>query len=116
MLREDVKYEGKRTNSLLKYKEMHDEEYKVVEIIKGPWREISKETKLEKTIETMVAVIIDYKDTKVGSGFSLEERKKYCENPEKIIGKTITVQYFEKTKDSLRFPVFKYLHENKRDI
>lgn len=116
MLREDVKYEGKRTNSLLKYKKMHDEEYKVVEIIKGPWREISKETKLEKTIETMVAVVIDYKNTKVGSGFSLEERKKYCENPQDIIGKTITVQYFEKTKDSLRFPVFKYLHGNKRNI
>ena len=40
MLREDAKYEGKRTNSLLKYKKMHDEGYKVVEIIKGPWREI----------------------------------------------------------------------------
>jgi len=116
MLREDVKYEGKRTNSLLKYKEMHDEEYKVIEIIKGPWREISKETKLEKTIETMVAVVINYKNTKVGSGFSLEERKKYCEKPQDIIGKTITVQYFEKTKDSLRFPVFKYLHGDKRDI
>ena len=116
MLREDVKYEGKRTNSLLKYKKMHDEEYKVIDIIKGSWREISKETKLEKTIETMVAVIIDYKDTKVGSGFSLKERKHFYKNPESIIGKIITVQYFEKTKDSLRFPVFKYLHGNKRDI
>ena len=116
MLREDVKYEGKRTNSLLKYKKMHDEEYKVIDIIKGPWREISKETKLENTIETMVAVIIDYKDTKVGSGFSLEERKHFYKNPETIIGKIITVQYFEKTKDSLRFPIFKYLHGNERNI
>jgi len=116
MLREDVKYEGKRTNSLLKYKKMHDEEYKVIDIIKGPWREISKETKLENTIETMVAVIIDYKDTKVGSGFSLEERKHFYKNPESIIGKIITVQYFEKTKDSLRFPIFKYLHGNERNI
>lgn len=116
MLREDINYEGKRTNSLLKYKKMLDEEYKVVDIIKGPWREISKETKLENTIETMVAVIIDYKDTKVGSGFSLEERKHFYKNPDSIIGKIITVQYFEKTKESLRFPVFKYLHGNKRDI
>ena len=116
MLRENVKYEGKRTNSLLKYKKMHDEEYKVIEIIKGPWREISKETKLERTIETLVAVVINYNNTKVGSGFSLKERKEFYKNPEKIIGKIITVQYFEKTKDSLRFPVFKYLHGNKRDI
>jgi DNA ligase-1 len=114
MLREDINYEGKRTNSLLKYKKMHDEEYKVLDIIKGPWREISKETKLENTIETMVAVIIDYNNTKVGSGFSLEERKNFYKNPDSIIGKIITVQYFEKTKDSLRFPVFKYLHGNKR--
>ena len=116
MIREDIGYEGKRTNSLLKYKKMMDEEYKVKEIITGPWREISKETKLENTIETMVAVIIDYKDTKVGSGFSLEERKHFYKNPESIIGKIITVQYFEKTKDSLRFPVFKFLHGNQRDI
>ena len=116
MLREDVKYEGKRTNSLLKYKKMLDDEYKVVEIIKGPWREISKETKLEETIETLVAVVINYNNTKVGSGFSLKERKEFYKNPEKIIGKIITVQYFEKTKDSLRFPVFKYLHGKNRDI
>jgi len=116
MLREDVKYEGKRTNSLLKYKKMLDDEYKVVEIIKGPWREISKETKLEETIETLVAVVINYNNTKVGSGFSLKERKEFYKNPEKIIGKIITVQYFEKTKDSLRFPVFKYLHGEKRDV
>ena len=75
MLREDVKYEGKRTNSLLKYKKMHDEEYKVIDIIKGSWREISKETKLEKTIETMVAVIIDYKDTKLMTRYINEKGK-----------------------------------------
>jgi len=114
MLREDNKYEGKRTHSLLKYKKMNDEEYKVIDIIKGPWREISKETKLEETIETMVAVIIDYKNTKVGSGFSLNERKQYYKNPGDIIGKIITVQYFEKTKDSLRFPVFKFNHGDNR--
>jgi len=116
MLRENNIYEGKRTNSLLKYKKMLDDEYKVVEIIKGPWREISKETKLEETIETLVAVVINYNNTKVGSGFSLKERKEFYKNPEKIIGKIITVQYFEKTKDSLRFPVFKFLHGKNRDI
>ena len=115
MLREDVGYEGKRTNSLLKYKKMMDEEYKVVDIITGPWREISKVTKLEKTIQTVVAVIIDYNNTKVGSGFSLDERKHYFKNPQDIIGKVVTIQFFEKTKDSLRFPVFKINHGTKRD-
>jgi DNA ligase-1 len=118
MLREDINYEGKRTKSLLKYKVMQDEEFKVVNIIKGEWREISKETKLEQTIETMVSVVINYqnKKVKVGSGFTLKERKEYYNNPEKIIGKIITVQYFEKTKDSLRFPIFKYNHGEKREL
>ena len=115
MLRENVGYEGKRTNSLLKFKKMQDDEYTVLDVITGPWREISKKTGLEETIQTVVAIIIDYNNTKVGSGFSLSERKKFFKNPEKIIGKIITVQYFEKTKDSLRFPVYKGIHGLKRD-
>jgi len=114
MLRKDVGYEGKRTNNLIKYKEMQDEEYTVKGIETGPFRYIDPNTGLETEMETMSAVIIDYKDTKVGSGFSIEERMKYYKNPELIIGKVITVQYFEKTKDSLRFPIFKGLHGTER--
>ena len=116
MIREDVAYEGKRTNSLLKYKKMMDDEFKVLDVITGPWRHISKETGLEETIQTVVAVRIDYKEgVKVGSGFSLDERNHFYKHPEDIVGKVITVQFFEKTPDSLRFPVFKYLHGLKRD-
>ena len=39
----------------------------------------------------------------------------------KIVGKTITVKYFEETTDekgnpSLRFPILVYVYENGRDI
>jgi DNA ligase-1 len=116
ILRKNEKYAGKRTNDLLKYKVFHDEEYKVVDIITGPFRMINKESGLEEEIETMSAVIIDYNDTKVGSGFSIDERKEYYNDPSKIIGKIITVKYFEKTESSLRFPIFKYIHGKKRNL
>jgi len=116
MLRKDVGYEGKRTNNLIKYKEMLDDEYKVIGIETGPFRYINPKTGLEIEMETMSAVVIDYKNTKVGSGFSIEERMKFYKNPELIIGKIITVQYFEKTQDSLRFPIFKGLHGEKRTM
>lgn len=116
ILRKNVKYEGKRTNNLLKFKEMEDEEYKVIDIEIGKIRYINKESGLEDEIETLTAVIIDYNNTKVGSGFSINERIKYYNNKDEIIGKIITVKYFEKTKDSLRFPVFKGIHGEKRLI
>ena len=117
--RADAPYEGKRTRALLKMKKMHDEEYVVKRIETGPFRMIDKSTGLEKTIETLTNIIIDHKgnDVSVGSGFSLEERSRYYENPNLIIGKEITVQYFEKSKDkdgieSLRFPVVKHVFES----
>ena len=114
----DAPYEGKRTRALLKMKKMHDEEYTVKSIETGPFRMIDKSTGLEKTIETLTNVIIEHKgnDVSVGSGFSLDDRVKYYSNPSLIVGKEITVQYFELSKDkdgieSLRFPVVKHVFE-----
>jgi len=119
--RADAPYEGKRTRALLKMKKMHDDEYVVKDIEVGPFRMIDKETGLEKTIETLTNVLIEHKGNtvSVGSGFSLDDRVKYYANPELIVGKDITVQYFEKSKDkdgkeSLRFPVVKYVFEEGR--
>ena len=122
--RADAPYEGKRTRALLKMKKMHDEEYVVKRIETGPFRMIDKSTGLEKTIETLTNVIIEHKgnEVSVGSGFSLEERSHFYSSPELIIGKEITVQYFELSKDkdgveSLRFPVVKHVfEEGKRTV
>jgi len=122
MLREDVGYEGKRTNSLLKVKKFFDDEYTVEGIEEGDFRMISKETGLEETIKTMTSVIITHKDNKVnvGSGFSIPERQKFFNDPSLILGKVITVQYFEETMNkkgelSLRFPTLKVIHGLERD-
>ena len=119
ILRKNAPYKGTRSNDLLKIKDMIDAEYKVLGIETGPFRII--EDSLEKEVETLTAVNIVHKDNvvSVGSGFTLKERNLYYNNPEKIIGKIITVKYFEETINekgafSLRFPIFKYNHGDER--
>jgi len=67
-------------------------------------------------------IIIEHKGSRVqvGSGFSHEQKRYYFENPTEILGKQVTVQYFEETKNdrgtvSLRFPVIKHIWENGRN-
>jgi DNA ligase-1 len=119
--RRDVDYEGERTKNMLKLKEFHDAEYMVKEAIMGPQRVIVNGHEVEE--EVLSAVIIEHRGcpVQVGSGFSLDERRKYYKSPEEIVGSTITVQYFEETIDqqgnrSLRFPVFKWNHGRVRSI
>ena len=119
--RRDVGYEGDRTKNMLKLKEMHDAEYVVLEAVMGPQRVIVEGREVEE--QMLSAVIIEHKGggVQVGSGFSLEERRRYYHNPEEIVGCSITVQYFEETvdqegKNSLRFPVFKANHGKTREV
>ena len=123
MLRKDAPYKGKRSNDILKVKKMHDEEYIVKDIEYGPFRIVDKELKQEVTIQTMTNVIIEHKGNtvSVGSGFTLDQRNHYYNNPKDIVGKEITVQYFEESQDktgkySLRFPVCKTVYENGRQV
>ena len=117
MLRDNLKpYKGKRIRDLCKVKKFFDEEFKVLDIITGPIRVIDKDSGLDTTIECMTAVIINYENTKVGSGFSIEERQHYYKNPDDIIGKLITVQYFEKSNESLRFPTFKGIRNYEKQM
>ena len=120
MLRKDVPYKRGRSKDLLKIKGMQDAEYEVVGV------ETGKATYNEgghKEFDIASALYIKHKDNivKVGSGLSKEQRLRWFDHPEEIIGKTITVQYFEETQDSktgeysLRFPVLKYVYEDGRN-
>jgi DNA ligase-1 len=120
MLRKNVKYEGKRTNSLLKVKKFFDEEYTVIDVDFDDHRVI-REGK-EVVMPMLAQAFIEHKGHRVavGSGWSQEQRIKYQKNPKDIIGKTITVQYFEETKNqeggiSLRFPTVKHVYDDGRD-
>ena len=123
MLRKNVVYEGKRTKNLLKVKKFHDAEYTVVDVDFDD-HEVVRDGKSE-TIKMLSQVWIEHKGhkVKVGSGFTQNERIWYTSNylNESIVGKVITVQYFEETKNdkggvSLRFPTVKIIHGSKREM
>ena len=119
MLRKNTRYEGKRTKNLLKCKKFFDAEYEVKSVDFDNHRVI-REGK-EVVIPMLAQAYISHKghEVAVGSGWSQEQRIRYEANPEELIGKTITVQYFEETKNqngglSLRFPTVKHVYENGR--
>jgi DNA ligase-1 len=115
MLRADEPYKGKRSKDLLKFKNFNDDEYEVIDVEMGPFRYVKDGAECEE--DMLSCVMIKHKDhiVRVGSGFSIDQRQEFYCNPCKILGKIITVQYFEESKNqdggiSLRFPTFKYLH------
>jgi DNA ligase-1 len=119
--RRDVPYEGDRTRNMLKLKEFHDAEYEVKNVVMGPQRVIVDGHEIEE--EMLSALIVEHRgcQVRVGSGFTIEERRLYYREPERILGQQVTVQYFEETVDqdgnhSLRFPVFKWNHGKYRSI
>jgi DNA ligase-1 len=120
MVRKNIGYEGKRSHNLLKVKKFHDAEYTILECMNGTMRWTENGKQIEK--EGLSNIIIEHKGNRVsvGSGFSKEQREHYLNNHNELIGKTVTVQYFEESQNqnggySLRFPVVKHIYKNGRD-
>ena len=121
MVRANEPYKGKRSKDLLKVKKFFDDEYVVFDAEFGPFRYVKDSAECEETM--LSCVFIEHKGhiVRVGSGFSIDQRQEFYADPDQIVGQTITVQYFEETKNqeggiSLRFPTFKILHGNTRSI
>jgi DNA ligase-1 len=119
MLRKDTTYKGKRSADILKVKKFYDDEYVVVDLENAINRVIVDGKEVEEMM--LKNVVIEHKGSRVqvGSGFSHEQKRYYYENPSEILGKQITVQYFEETQNqhgehSLRFPVIKAVYETGR--
>ena len=119
MLRKDTTYKGKRSADILKVKKFYDDEYVVVDLENAINRVIVNGKEVEEMM--LKNVVIEHKGSRVqvGSGFSHEQKRYYYENPSEILGKQITVQYFEETQNqhgehSLRFPVIKAVYETGR--
>lgn len=110
----DAPYEGKRTKNILKVKAMQDCDLKIIGFEEGTG----------KNKGTLGAVIVDYKgfEVRVGSGFTNQDREYFWNNQKELLGRVITVQYFEETtnkKDnslSLRFPVYLDLREEGKEV
>ena len=111
-------YEFKRTTNLLKVKVMQDADLKIVDVYEGTGKNKGK----------LGGIIVEfiYEDNiyrcECGSGFSDNERIDYWSNPEKILNKIATIQYFEISKNDdggygLRFPVWTHrIREDKTEI
>jgi DNA ligase-1 len=120
MLRKDVPYKSGRSKDLLKIKDMQDSEYIIKDVITG---KMTFNENGNKEFDVVTALVIEHKGNivNVGSGLSKEQRLLWFNHPEKIIGKQVTIQYFEETQDSktkefsLRFPVLKYVYEENRN-
>lgn len=112
---------GKRPKSLLKIKKFNEADVLCVGINEGDGR-------LKGTTGSLVCKFI-YKgkecNVEVGTGLSDSDRRTIFNNPELVVGKVITVRYFEVSKDSkndmysLRFPSWKgmvYIRKDKSTL
>jgi DNA ligase 1 len=108
----DGLYQAKRTTDLQKVKTMKSADLLVMSVEKS----------IDGQFEGLLGrVNVEYKGNLVGvgSGFTLEQRKRFIDNPDLIAGKIIEVQFFEESQDektglpSLRFPVFKGIRDDK---
>jgi len=121
MLRKDAPYQGKRSNDIMKIKSFYDAEYRVVDVEFSVNRVIVNGKEVEEEMLSNIVIFHRGNRVQVGSGFSLEERRLYYRNPELILNKVVTIQYFEETKNqtgtySLRFPVIKAIYGNEREL
>jgi len=104
-------YEFSRSRNMLKVKQMYPIDLRVTDVLEGSGANKGKAG----------ALLVNYKGNplKVGSGLTKELREKFWEDKNSIIGKIITIKYFEETtnkKDnskSLRFPIFLEIREDK---
>lgn len=108
----DAPYEGKRTKNMIKVKDFIDSEYEVYAIDEGTQPVLRDGVMVRTPVMSNVKIMHRGNNVDVGSWFSIEERIHFLKNPNDIIGKMITVQYFEESEDeagnpSLRFPIFK---------
>ena len=108
----DSPYETKRVNHLLKVKEFHTLDLRVIDKKEGTNRNKGK----------LGALVVDYKgfEVSVGSGYTDTLREELW-NDEDIVGSIIEVSYFEETSDkegnlSLRFPVFIRVRDDKDEV
>lgn len=120
MLRRNKPYVRGESWDMLKNKGVYDAEFRVKSL------EISDQTfsvvgKGQQTFNCVAALVIDFDgfEVRVGGGMSLEEKLRWKDHPEEVVGKLVTVAYneifvLEDGSKSLRFPRLKAVIGTKR--
>lgn len=114
--RADSAYAGKRTNDLIKCKQFLDAEFRIVGFNASSMRIVEGGREREERL--LASIDVEYRGgvVSVGSGFSLEERRRLLLEGDRLIGQQATICYFQESTSkasatpSLRFPVFKSLY------
>lgn len=102
----DSPYNNYRTNNWLKYKVIHTHDYKILSVNSGQGR-------LSNTMGYL-EVDIDGVPTRVGSGFSDDDRDWFWNNKSSAVGNYIEIQFQNKSiNGSLIFPVFVRYRDDK---
>lgn len=111
---------GKRPKDILKVKKFEDGDVLVTDVLEGEGRLKGKLGKIEVQFKYENNIYTNY----IGSGFSDDDREYFWNNKEKLIGKIITIKYFELSKNEkggigFRFGTWKgkeYIREDKEGI
>lgn len=103
----DGLYEYRRAWGWQKMKPEHTDDLKIIGYEEG-------RGKYEGKLGAIICELENGETVHVGSGFEDEEREKYWQDKEKLIGHVAEVKYQEKTRDgSLRFPIFIRFRQDK---
>lgn len=121
MLRKNVGYEGKRSKNMLKVKKFQDMEAVIIDCANDDIKFI--ENGKQETYNVLSNITIEYKGNRVdiGSGLTKAQRFWYRDRHDELIGKTVTIKYFQESKNadggySLRFPIVKCIYDDERDF
>lgn len=117
IIRKNAKYKGTKSTDIYKLKGKEDAEFEVMNVEVG-----ENDDGYGGKYQGLARVTIMYKDNEVGvgTGFSREQRIRYMNHPDEILGKIITVEYMgvstnKKTgKKSLRHTRVKWNHGDRR--
>ena len=114
----DAPYECKRSKNLLKVKKMQTADVKVIALEPGTGKNYNKLGALKVEF---IGPDGNIYTCSVGSGLTDEDRLRFWNHPELIDNKIIEIQYFEISSNQnggygLRFPVFKWIREDKNEI
>lgn len=114
----DSMYEFKRTDELLKVKVMQDADLLVTGVYEGTNRNAGRLGGITVKFEHDGK----YYEIDCGSGFKDDERDYYWSHKDELIGKIVTIQYYEITENAdggygMRFPVWiNRIRDDKTDI